>query len=68
VVICGTDARYATEAGGVVEAARKAGACRVLLAGPEKSVAEAGHKPDDYLTAKIDAVGALSDLLTRLGA
>jgi methylmalonyl-CoA mutase len=31
-------------------------------------VAEADHKPDDYLTAKIDAVGALSDLLTRLGA
>jgi methylmalonyl-CoA mutase len=68
VVICGTDARYAAEAGGVVEAARKAGVSRVLLAGPEKSVAEADHKPDDYLTAKIDAVGALSDLLTRLGA
>ena len=68
VVICGTDARYATEAGDVVEAARKAGVSRVLLAGPEKSVAEADHKPDDYLTAKIDAVGALSDLLTRLGA
>ena len=31
-------------------------------------VAEADHKPDDYLTAKIDAVDALSDLLTRLGA
>ena len=68
VVICGTDARYATEAGDVVEAARKAGVSRVLLAGPEKSVAEADHRPDDYLTAKIDAVGALSDLLTRLGA
>ena len=35
---------------------------------PEKAVAEADPKPDDYLTAKIDAVGALSDLLTRLGA
>jgi methylmalonyl-CoA mutase len=68
VVICGTDARYGTEAAGVVEAARKGGVSRVLLAGPEKAVAEAVHKPDDYLTAKIDAVDALSDLLTRLGA
>jgi methylmalonyl-CoA mutase len=68
VVICGTDARYRTEAAGVVEAARKAGASRVLLAGPDKAVADADHKPDDYLTAKIDAVDALSDLLTRLGA
>ena len=43
--------------------------CRsVLLAGPEKAVADADPKPDDYLTAKIDAVDALSDLLTRLGA
>ena len=67
-VICGTDARYATEAAGVVEAARKAGVSRVLLAGPEKAVADADPKPDDFLTAKIDAVGALSDLLTRLGA
>ena len=67
-VICGTDARYGAEAAGVVEAARKAGVSRVLLAGPEKAVADADHKPDDYLTAKIDAVDALSDLLTRLGA
>jgi len=67
-VICGTDTRYGTEAAGVVEAARKAGVSRVLLAGPEKAVADADHKPDDYLTAKIDAVDALSDLLTRLGA
>ena len=68
VVICGTDARYGTEAAGIVEAARKAGVSRVLLAGPEKAVAEADHQPDDYLTAKIDAVDVLSDLLTRLGA
>jgi methylmalonyl-CoA mutase len=67
-VICGTDARYGTEAAGIVEAARKAGVSRVLLAGPEKAVADGDPKPDDYLTAKIDAVGALSDLLTRLGA
>jgi methylmalonyl-CoA mutase len=67
-VICGTDTRYAAEASVAVEAARKAGVSYVLLAGPEKAVAEADSKPDGYLTAKIDAVEALSDLLTRLGA
>lgn len=67
-VICGTDARYGTEASAAVDAARKAGISHVLLAGPEKAVAEADSKPDGYLTAKIDAVEALSDLLTRLGA
>jgi methylmalonyl-CoA mutase len=67
-VICGTDARYATEASAAVDAARRAGVSHVLLAGPEKAVADADSKPDGYLTAKIDAVGALSDLLTRLGA
>ncbi|BBZ04658.1 putative methylmalonyl-CoA mutase small subunit [Mycolicibacterium chitae] len=68
VVICGTDARYADEASGVVEALRGAGVDRVYLAGPDKAVAAAEHRPDEYLTAKIDAVEALSTLLTRLGA
>jgi methylmalonyl-CoA mutase len=67
-VICGTDARYATEASATVDAAHKAGVSHVLLAGPEKVVADADSKPDGYLSAKIDAVEALSDLLTRLGA
>lgn len=67
-VICGTDARYATEASAAVEQARKIGVPHILLAGPEKAVAEADFKPDGYLTAKIDAVEVLSDLLTRLGA
>jgi methylmalonyl-CoA mutase len=67
-VVCGTDGRYATEASSAVDSARKAGASHVLLAGPEKAVAEADSKPDGYLTAKIDAVATLSDLLTRLGA
>jgi methylmalonyl-CoA mutase len=67
-VICGTDARYAAEASGAVDAARRAGVTHVLLAGPEKAVAEADSKPDGYLTAKINAVDVLSDLLTRLGA
>jgi methylmalonyl-CoA mutase len=67
-VICGTDARYASEGSAAVDAARKAGVSRVLLAGPEKAMADADSKPDGYLTAKIDAIDALSDLLTRLGA
>ncbi|RDH76660.1 methylmalonyl-CoA mutase small subunit [Mycolicibacterium moriokaense] len=67
-VICGTDTRYGAEAAGVVEAARKAGVSRILLAGPDKAVADSDPKPDEFVTAKIDAVAALSDLLTRLGA
>jgi methylmalonyl-CoA mutase len=67
-VLCGTDKRYAEEASGVVEAARAAGVTHVYLAGPEKAVADAPAKPDEYLTAKIDAITALSTLLTRLGA
>ncbi|OBI48481.1 methylmalonyl-CoA mutase small subunit [Mycobacterium sp. E796] len=70
-IICGTDKRYHDEASGVVEAARKAGAARVYLAGPEKALGElddAAHRPDEYLTAKINAVQAMSNLLTRLGA
>ena len=70
-VLCGTDARYATEAAAVIGAARAAGVNRVYLAGPAKALAgnsESDPRPDDYLTMKIDAVQALSDLLTRLGA
>lgn len=70
-VLCGTDKRYGEEAAGVVEAARSAGVSRVYLAGPEKAVGDlddTGHRPDEFLTAKIDAVKALSNLLTRLGA
>jgi methylmalonyl-CoA mutase len=67
-VICGTDKRYLDEASDVVAAARSAGIARIYLAGPEKALGEAGHRPDEFLTAKINAVEALSDLLTRLGA
>lgn len=67
-VICGTDKRYPDEVPAVVQAARDAGIERVYLAGPEKAVGEAEHRPDEYLTAKINAVEALSNLLTRLGA
>jgi methylmalonyl-CoA mutase len=68
VVICGTDARYGTEAEAVVAAARDAGAAHIYLAGPEKAIGEAVARPDEYLTAKINAVEALATLLTRLGA
>ncbi|MCV7384518.1 methylmalonyl-CoA mutase small subunit [Mycolicibacter longobardus] len=70
-VLCGSDARYGAEAAAVIGAARAAGIGRVYLAGPEKALAgdsDTDPKPDDYLTMKIDAVQALSDLLTRLGA
>ncbi len=67
-VLCGTDGRYGVEASDVVAAAHDAGVEQVYLAGPEKAVAAAATKPDGYLTAKIDAVEALSTLLTRLGA
>ncbi|MGA9490643.1 MAG: methylmalonyl-CoA mutase small subunit [Mycobacterium sp.] len=67
-VICGTDNRYGGEASAVVEAARRAGVSHVCLAGPEKALADAEHRPDEFLTAKINAVEALSGLLNRLGA
>jgi methylmalonyl-CoA mutase len=67
-VICGTDKRYQDDAADMVAAARSAGVSRVYLAGPEKAVGEALHRPDEFLTAKINAVEALSNLLTRLGA
>ena len=67
-VLCGSDARYASEAAGVIAAARAAGIGRIYLAGPPAAVADAEPKPDDYLTMKIDAVQTLSDVLTRLGA
>ncbi|MGZ4516273.1 MAG: methylmalonyl-CoA mutase small subunit [Mycobacterium sp.] len=67
-VICGTDKRYQEDAAAVVEAARTAGVSRVYLAGPERAMGDAEHRPDEFLTAKINAVEALSNLLTRLGA
>ena len=67
-VICGADKRYQDEASDVVAAARNAGVARVYLAGSEKAVGDAQHRPDEFLTAKINAVEALSNLLTRLGA
>jgi methylmalonyl-CoA mutase len=71
LVICGTDKRYRAEAAGVVAAARAVGVSRVYLAGPENAldgIADDAHRPDEYLTAKTNAVQVLSNLLTRLGA
>jgi methylmalonyl-CoA mutase len=69
-IICGTDARYGAEAAQIVEAARRAGVSHVCLAGPPKAVADAApnQQPDEFLTAKINAVETLSALLRRLGA
>ena len=70
-VICGTDARYHLDVPAVVDAARAAGVGQIYLAGPQRAIADGrseAHRPDGYLTAKIDAVETLSDLLTRLGA
>jgi methylmalonyl-CoA mutase len=69
-VICGTDSRYGDEVAAIVTAARAAGVQRIYLAGPSKAVADVPPeaRPDDYLTAKIDAVEALSTLLDGLGA
>jgi methylmalonyl-CoA mutase len=69
-VVCGTDARYATAVAGIVEAAHAAGITKLYLAGPQKAVADLdeSHLPDEYLTATIDAVKVLANLLTRLGA
>jgi methylmalonyl-CoA mutase len=69
-VICGTDKRYRDEVTDVVKAARRAGVSRIYLAGPQKALhgTADSDRPDEYLTAKINAVEALSTLLTRLGA
>jgi methylmalonyl-CoA mutase len=69
-VICGTDARYHLDVPAIVDAARAAGVGQIYLAGPKRAIADVGeaHRPDGYLSAKIDAVAVLSDLLTRLGA
>ena len=69
-VICGTDDRYHTETGAVVSAARGAGIEEIYLAGPRSAVADVADddRPDGYLTARIDAVQALSALLSRMGA
>jgi methylmalonyl-CoA mutase len=69
-VICGTDGRYGSEAAAIVGAARREGVSHICLAGPPKAVAEAAsdQQPDEFLTAKINAVQALSSLLGRLGA
>ena len=69
-VMCGTDIRYRTEAAGVLAAARAAGCRSAYLAGPASAVADlpADQRPDGFLTARINAVQELSELLTRLGA
>ena len=67
-VICGTDKRYTDEAATSSRRPAAPAYRRVYLAGPEKAVGDDEHRPDEFLTAKINAVEALSNLLTRLGA
>ncbi|WP_415974835.1 methylmalonyl-CoA mutase small subunit [Rhodococcus sp. 077-4] len=69
-VVCGTDKRYADEAVTAVDALRAAGVTQVFLAGPEKIFAgvEGKPRPDGFLTAKVDAVAVLTELLDTLGA
>ncbi|UGT43549.1 methylmalonyl-CoA mutase family protein [Nocardia yamanashiensis] len=69
-VLCGADKRYTTEAGTAVDALRAAGVTTVLLAGPDKVVADltGTSRPDGFVAARIDAVAALSGLLEKLGA
>ncbi|MFC8045732.1 methylmalonyl-CoA mutase family protein [Nocardia sp. NPDC057353] len=67
-VLCGSDTRYAEQAGDAVRALKSAGVETVLLAGAAKAVAGVADQPDGYLAAKIDAVAALSGLLEKVGA
>jgi len=69
-VLCGTDERYAERGLVAIRALRAAGVKEVLLAGPEKAVADMpeADRPDGYLTAKIDVAAELDRLLTVLGA
>ncbi|MGW4328034.1 methylmalonyl-CoA mutase family protein [Nocardia sp. NPDC004573] len=69
-VLCGSDARYESEAGAAVTQLRAAGVATVLLAGSAKAVADLddAQRPDGFLAARIDAVAALSGLLEKVGA
>lgn len=65
-VLCGTDKRYGEQGAAAVTALREAGIEQVLLAGPEKifaDVEDGAARPDGFLTARIDAVAALTELL-----
>lgn len=69
-VLCGSDTRYGSDAAAAVAELRAAGVTTVLLAGPEKAVAElsGADRPDGFVTARMDAVAALTGLLEKLGA
>ncbi|WP_149359742.1 methylmalonyl-CoA mutase family protein [Lolliginicoccus suaedae] len=70
-VVCGTDARYATEAAGAIEALRGSGIDTVLVAGSARSLPDDtlpdDARPDGFVSARMDAARALADLLDRLG-
>jgi methylmalonyl-CoA mutase len=67
VLLCGTDKAYAAIGSEVIVALRSAGALHVAVAGPERAFTAAVEPPDAYLTAGIDAVAALTALLSKVG-
>ena len=67
VLLCGTDKAYAASGSEVIAALRSAGVAHVAVAGPERAFTAATDRPDAYLTAGIDAVAALTALLSKVG-
>jgi methylmalonyl-CoA mutase len=69
VCLCSSDAVYAEQAAMAVQAARQAGARRVLLAGRDTAdgaLTAAGV--DEFLTASVDVLDVLDRTLTSMGA
>ncbi|GGC58567.1 putative methylmalonyl-CoA mutase small subunit MutA [Hoyosella rhizosphaerae] len=70
IVICGSDKRYADEASAAIEAL-KADGRTVLLAGSASALSggalSGGTEPDGFVSGRMDAVQALSDMLEKLG-
>ncbi|MGL4304638.1 MAG: methylmalonyl-CoA mutase family protein [Mycobacteriaceae bacterium] len=72
-VVCGSDKSYAIQAQAAIVAARAAGISTVLLAGAKEAQGDLFSNsdtiaPDQFLTAKINAVEVLSQLLASFGA
>ena len=67
VLLCGTDKAYAEIGAAVVTALRAVGVAHIAVAGPERAFAAAADRPDTYLTTGIDAVAALTALLSKVG-
>ncbi|MBD8505213.1 methylmalonyl-CoA mutase [Hoyosella sp. G463] len=70
-VVCGTDARYGTEATEAISALRGSGIGTVLVAGSARALPEDAltddARPDGFVSARMDAARALAELLDQLG-